>query len=83
MYYKVGPYIVASAILVLSLIKHFKIVPLFYYAKSSNDLGGACSTYEGKRQVHTEFWWGDLTEDDHLENPGVDGRIILKWIFKK
>ena len=20
---------------------------------------------------------------DHLENPGADGRIILKWIFRK
>jgi hypothetical protein len=36
----------------------------------------------GKRKVHTGFWWGDLTEGDHLEDPGVDGRIILKWIFK-
>jgi hypothetical protein len=26
---------------------------------------------------------GKPEERDHLENLGVDGRIILKWIFKK
>jgi hypothetical protein len=36
----------------------------------------------GKIEVHTGFWWGDLREGDHLGDPGVDGRIILKWIFK-
>jgi hypothetical protein len=33
--------------------------------------------------MHTGFWWGNLREDDHLEDLGIDGRIILKWVFKK
>jgi len=37
----------------------------------------------GKRKVNTGFWWGSLRERDHLEDPGVDGRIILRWIFRK
>jgi hypothetical protein len=37
----------------------------------------------GKREVHTGFWCGDLREGDHLGDPGVDGRVMLKWIFRK
>jgi hypothetical protein len=29
------------------------------------------------------FWWGNLRERDNWGDPGVDGRIILRWIFKK
>ena len=34
-------------------------------------------------EVYTEFWWGNLKERDHLGDPGVDERIILRWIFRK
>jgi hypothetical protein len=37
----------------------------------------------GRGEVHTGFWWGNIKERAHLEDPGVDGSIILKWIFKK
>ena len=36
-----------------------------------------------KGEVHTGFWWGNLRENDHLEDPGIDGRIILKRTFKQ
>ena len=27
-------------------------------------------------------WWGNLKEKDRSGDPGVDGRIILRWIFR-
>jgi hypothetical protein len=36
----------------------------------------------GAAEVHTGFWWGHLREGDHLEDPGVDGKTVLKFILK-
>jgi hypothetical protein len=33
--------------------------------------------------VCTGFWWGNQVERDRVEYPGLDGRIILRWIFRK
>ena len=37
----------------------------------------------GRGEVYTSFWCGSLKERDHLGVPGIDGRIILRWIFRK
>ena len=37
----------------------------------------------GRGKVYTGFWWGSLRERDHLEHPGIDGRIIIIWIIRK
>jgi hypothetical protein len=37
----------------------------------------------GRREVYTGFCWGNFKERDNLEDPGLDRRIILKWIFRK
>jgi len=34
-------------------------------------------------QASQGFWWGNPRERDHLGDPGVDGRIILRSIFGK
>jgi hypothetical protein len=46
-------------------------------------MGGACSTFGGRGEVHTGFWWRNPRERDHLEDPNIEGRIILRWILRK
>ena len=33
--------------------------------------------------MHAGFCWGYLRERDHMEDKGIDGRTILKWVFNK
>ena len=44
---------------------------------------GHVARMSGREEACTGFWCGILGERDHLVEPGVDGRIILRWIFRK
>ena len=46
-------------------------------------MGGASSPYGGEERRIQGFGGENLKERDHLGVPVVDGRIILRWIFRK
>jgi hypothetical protein len=48
----------------------------------NHEICGACGTNGGSGEVHAGVWWGSPREKIYLEHLGVDGRMILKLIFK-
>jgi hypothetical protein len=44
---------------------------------------GHVGRVEGEKSCITGFWWRNLGDREHLEEPDVDGIIILRWIFRK
>jgi len=44
---------------------------------------GNYGTYWGRRGLHTRVWWRNLKKRDHLEDLGIGGRILLKWILNR
>jgi hypothetical protein len=46
-------------------------------------MGGECSAYEGEERLIQGMWWGNLIEREDMGDPSVDGRIILRWIFRQ
>jgi hypothetical protein len=37
----------------------------------------------GRGEVCTGCWWGSLREGDHWGDPDVEGKIILRGVFRK
>jgi len=36
-----------------------------------------------REEVYTGFWWENLRERDHMGDPAVNVRILLRQIFRK
>jgi Fe-S-cluster containining protein len=52
------------------------------FIPKKDEIGRACSTY-GARRGACRVLEGKPERKSHFEDPGVDGRIILKYIFEK
>jgi hypothetical protein len=37
----------------------------------------------GRGEACTGFWWENLRKKRPLVRPSLDGKIILRWIFRK
>ena len=44
---------------------------------------GPCGWRNVPSTTPTGLWWGNLRERDHLGDPGLDGKIIIRWLFRK
>ena len=46
-------------------------------------MGGVRSAYGREKRFIQGFGGRNLKERDHLEDPGIEGRIVLRCMFKK
>jgi hypothetical protein len=70
---------------ILLIVYSLVLITKYYLGNKieKNEMGGACSTYGGKDRCIQDFGGETCGKATYLGDPGVDGRIILKWLSKK
>jgi hypothetical protein len=66
------------------LLKKTKVFPstVEMYQERHCKIRSFCLIYR-LFKAYIGFWWENLRERDHLVDPGVDGRILLRRVFRK
>jgi hypothetical protein len=61
----------------------YSAINTLWMIKSTRMRWAGLVTRMGERCSAYRVFMGNMRERDNLEGLGLDGRIILKWIFKK
>jgi len=56
---------------------------IFWVIKSRRMRWAGCVAHMGERRGVYSVWWRNLKERDHMGDTGIDGRITIKWIFRR
>jgi hypothetical protein len=48
----------------------------------NNVSGGVIKLRLVRGEACTGFWWENVRERDHGRDPGLDGRVIFRWICR-
>ena len=74
-----------SQINLLEAATTFSVPLTQYFSGDKIEMGwdGHVACMGGRVAVYTCFWWGNLSERDHLEDPGINGRVLLRWILRE
>jgi hypothetical protein len=54
-----------------------------YKVEKNKWAGHVARMDNGRGEACRGFWWENLRESDHWGDSGLDGKIILRWIFRK
>jgi hypothetical protein len=79
----VSIYVYISVIAMWDVSIYVYISVIAMWDVSTYEMVGESIMYGEKGEVYTGFWWGIQRERDHLVDPGIDGRIILRWVLRK
>jgi hypothetical protein len=68
---------------IVQLVRCHGTVSIWRIKVKKNEVSGVYRVQWMKGEEYTGFWWGNPRERAHWGDPGIGGKIILRWIFRR